>query len=105
MHNHKIAAAEAVLFSMGHEVRVTELAQALDLSEEEMGQVAVHEHIGDQLVDMEVVGQKEMQTQDVVQPVVGFVADAHTTHEHREEKHHDVGDEQTLCDYGYFSHV
>lgn len=39
MHNHKIAAAEAVLFSMGHEVRVTELAQALDLSEEEMGQV------------------------------------------------------------------
>ena len=36
MHNHKIAAAEAVLFSMGHEVRVTELAQALDLSEEEM---------------------------------------------------------------------
>ena len=39
MHSHTTAAAEAILFSMGHEVRVADLALALDLSEEEMDQV------------------------------------------------------------------
>ena len=39
MQDKKTAAAEAILFSMGHEVRVGDLAQALDLSESETKEV------------------------------------------------------------------
>ncbi len=44
MQDKKIGAAEAILFSMGHEIAVKDLAQALDLDEEEMDEVLTRLH-------------------------------------------------------------
>ena len=72
--------------------------------EEEVCQVAVHEHIGEQLVEVEVARKDEVEAKNVVQPVGYLIAVARTAHEHGDEKHHDVHDEQAFCNKWYFAH-
>ena len=64
-----------------------------------MCEVAVHEHIGNELPDTEVRSQKEMQTEKSIQ------VDVHPPQGIRGNEHQHIDDKKILRYYRYISHL
>ena len=63
-----------------------------------MHPAAMHEHVGYELIDVEVGRLEEVQTE-----YTGKVY-SHRSNQLSDEEHHDVDDEKILCNYGDISH-
>ena len=69
--------------------------------EEQVVPTAMHEHVGEQLVQAEVGGHEEMQSQHVVQHVAAHGVGAH---QRADKKCQHIDDEQVSCNGRYVSH-
>ena len=62
----------------------------------------MHKHVCNELVEMEVWGQKKMKTEKVVQ--VSAAQDSHMSRKHTDEKSHYIDNEQTFRNDRDISH-
>jgi hypothetical protein len=57
-----------------------------------MGETAMGKHVGKQLINMEIRSQKEMQPQDVVQPISRLITETLSSKGNGSQKHQHIDD-------------
>ena len=63
-----------------------------------MHEATVHEHVRDELPQVEIIGKKEMEAQNIVQ------VDTHSSHDNGDDEHQHVDDQQVFCYNWYVAH-